>query len=47
MLDRGGWLPAKYLNDISLTDHMIGHKHDLGSGARRHEHTFPGGYRMR
>ena len=47
MLDIEGWMTAKCLSGISLNDHLIIHKYDHGSGARRHEHTFPGGYRMR
>lgn len=47
MLDRKGVMPEKWLSIISLADHMISHQYDHGSGARRHEHTFSGGYRMR
>lgn len=38
---------AKWLSEISMSDHVISLNLDQGSGARRHEHTFSGGYRMR
>lgn len=40
-------MSEKCLREISVSDHMIGIEFHHSSGAKCHEHTFPGGYRVR